>query len=189
MNIADITPSTRDLMQFISPNPGKRDRLIMIDDTAARGMAAWREKFPKWEDAEISGLIIVVPQTASPPPNYLAEAIAALSCPMIRLADAKNFDDIAHSRQIGFDAQIVSSQSFPHAEDIFAKALAMHFRIIFRITSQADLEFARALAPRFVYLDAELPAAVEIPRQTTWIIGRTELAGAMPLKCVVERAE
>lgn len=186
MNIANITPSTRDLMQFISPNPGKRDRLILIEDTAGTGLGAYAEKFKAWEDAEISGLIVVVPTACNLAGDYLKSAIETLSCPIIRLADAKACEDIAHSRQIGFDAQIVSSQSFPHAENILAKAQAMHFRIIFRMASRADVEFVKALAPRFVYLDAELPAAVEIPQQTTWIIGRAGLAGVVPLKCVVE---
>lgn len=186
MNISDVTPSTRDLMQFISPNPGKHDRLILLEDVVGTGLGAHAEKFKAWEDEEISGLIIAVPAACDLAGDYLKSAMAGLSCPIIRLADARAFEDIAYSRQIGFDAQIVSSQSFPHAQNILAKAQAMHFRLIFRIASQADVEFVKALAPRFAYLDAVLPAVAEIPRQTTWIIGRAGLAGVVPLKCVVE---
>lgn len=188
INIANITPSTRDLVQFISPNISKQDTMIQISDLQAKELNQYANKFSEWEDEEISALILQIPRLQSIPGDYLKEAMNTLTCPLIRFASTTDFDDIIQSRALGFDGQILSADCLSD-KDIslfWQKAQTMNYRLIFHIKSFEKLAPVLALQPRLIYVDNSANFSQKDLDNTTWVIAKEDYKNDFSPKCLIK---
>jgi hypothetical protein len=189
--LSEITPSTRDLAHFISPNPGKSSRLVAVTPDFFRTPGA-EGKMNQWEDGDIAALVTRTPShlPASPRQDLrtgLARAAALLSCPFIAFLPVANPSDITALREVGFDGAIADAASFSDIALAESASLAqtLHFRLIFTADRREDFLRVKNFSPRFAYVtqDNEFTRALASP--TLWLIGPAELESKLPLKGIL----
>lgn len=188
--ISNITPSTRDLAQFISPNPGKTAKFIGV----AMGFFArsdFREQLVAWEAEEIAALIIKIETVATcdseSVTRIMTQAPHDLSCPIFAQTQIRTVDDVAHLRAVGFDGVICGVSSLSDEVLVGAMRLAetIHFRLLFKIDRREDASRIIAFKPRFIYAGVAADFVAEMASNASWLVGPASFAGAMPLKGIV----
>lgn len=188
--IPNITPSTRDLAQFISPNPGKTAKFIAVAmDFFAR--SDFREQLAAWEDEEIAALIIKVEAVTACDSEAVTRIMTPvthdLSCPILAQTQITAIDNVAHLRAAGFDGVICEVASLP--DEVLAGAMRLaetiHFRLLFKIDRREDSSRVAAFKPRFIYVGVSADFVAEMASNASWLVGPASFAGAIPLKGIV----
>lgn len=188
--LSNITPSTRDLAQFISPNPGKTAKFIAVTmDFFTR--SDFREQLVAWEGEEIAALIIktatVTACDSEAMAGIMTPATHDLSCPILAQTQITAIDAVAHLRAAGFDGAICEVASLSDEVLVGAVRLAetIHFRLLFKIDRREDASRIVTFKPRFIYAGVAADFISEMASSTSWLVGPASFAGGMPLKGIV----
>lgn len=186
--ISDISPSTKDLMQFISPNPTDTEIIYLIHE---QDIKAHETKFVEWEEANICALIVDTQSTTQlVDESSLTQASEEMSCPILRMQDAERDKDLIESRTMGFDGQIISvkNMSAENFQNLYTLAESMHFRLIPLITSQNDYEKVLGAQPKFIYLASlvEDNLSEQLENSKIWLMGKEEMKDKFKLKCLIK---
>lgn len=188
LNPAHIKPSQRDLVQFISPNQNAQSVLIRVQDPTGNDLDTFAQQMIEWETLEISALIIDVSHDLSLTEDYLSHTINALSCPLIRFAHTKNFDDVLLSRQLGFDSHILEAKKFTEQEikQFHLRAQSMNYRLIFSVEDASDLQKIAPLQSRFVYCGEENQLEADALK-TYFLLAPEALQNRFFIKCKIKQ--
>jgi hypothetical protein len=191
-SVAHITPSTRDLTQFISPNAGRQSSLYLVQDTTGEALQKFENDFARWEEEEIAALIVKTDfanddERLKSFRSFLNVASDILSCPLIRMTELKTRDDILNSRGLGFDALItpLASLSDAQIQEYHTLARTLHFRLIFSVKTKNDLERIVSLSPKFLYIEETNAFTQSLTASSYWLIGPEGLQNQIQLKGIV----
>lgn len=185
-NISQITPSQRDLVQFISPNQNDQNQLIGID-SIEKFLNLTSEQFKKWEDDEISGIILF--STIEDINKYQEEIFKKIkthqedfTATFLIHTQLSSKDDISLLRSLLFDAIILSPNEFSLSkfEELKIIAQTMHVRLIPVISEKSSLE--QFSSEKFIYLTQ----AIELPENSSqWFLAKNDFPNCQKLKGIV----
>lgn len=185
-----ITPSTRDLQQFISPNPKAKSLVYLLKDNSGDELnTAPLEQFEK---DEISALFVDTSEIGNiTQDDYLKKSTEALSCPLYRWQSVTEQDDLFDSRVLGFDGQVTPVGHLEN-KDFFALyklAQGFHFRLIPLIKENKDWNALTATMPSFIAIDDN--AEIEIPalfkNARCFFMGPESMSESHSLKCLIKK--
>lgn len=188
--VASLTPSTRNLQQFISPNPKDTNSILYFKEGTTKELEQKESDFAAWEDKESSALII---DTRLSPPikseDYLHKIKETVTCPFFRWQDIKEQDDMFDARLLGFDGQITSVANIKKAEfaNLFKLAKSIHFELIPVVATKEDWKTVVPLNPKFMYIEEsinEIPIMVK--EGNFFLIGQKSSTEKFGLKCFIE---
>lgn len=191
--LANVTPSTKDLQQFISPNPAATNTIYYFKETNGSDFLNQETNYETWENAGISALMI---DTDSYPlmtdEAYLKKAAETLSCPIFRWQEVKEQDNLFDSRVIGFDGQVTPISHFDGKTffNLYKLAEGMHFRLIPIINSKKDWDIIASAMPRYIYLTeaAGESAPPMFKNSRCFFMGPEALKDKFKLKCITKTA-
>lgn len=187
MSTQNIKPSTRPLLQFVSPNPNTRGTIVHLQETQALDLMGYKTQLTQWEDNEISALAITTHTEVLALADVIQQTKKHLSCPFLRIAPVSNAQDLRHTRALDFDAQLFSTQDIPQEvlRDLHKEAQAMNLQLIFAVHTEADWQRVHTLKPRFIFVENHQEFLQKIPKAETWLIGRESFAKPELLKCIL----
>ncbi|MCP5464017.1 MAG: hypothetical protein H7A33_03235 [Deltaproteobacteria bacterium] len=190
-NQPNMTPSLRDLAQFISPNPKAQEKALFFTESSGDDLAKHKEQFQNWEDNHCAIIIDTTACYDFKNIEYLNELAEFFSGPVLRYHDFREQDEIFDSRIVGFHGVVVDMQH-AKAKEIFdwnESAKSVHFRLIPHVKEHGDWQKAVPLQSRFIYLSEgfgeSLPPAVD--PKNHWFIGEENVANKAPLKIIVNQ--
>lgn len=187
-DVTDMTPSTRDLMQYISPNPADRETVYLVRETTGWDLKKFENEFAGWEDQNIAAVIIDTRGLKRPlPADYLKKAASNMECPLIRFENVKTEDNIYEARRLGFHGIITElaghDQSAFHS--LYSQAESVNFRLIPVVRDAGGWQTVLSVRPKFVYVEAgDIPD--DVVRLKIWLLGKKDLEQSVNLKCVIE---
>lgn len=191
-NRQNVTPSTRDLARFISPNPNATSKILWFCEKSGDDLKAQEEKFAEWENKNPAAVVIdCLEYPYLKDATYLSALSAAVSCPILKYQRLASDDDIFDTRVLGFDGQISPLEDGDKKNffEIFKLAQSIHFRVIPAVQKKQDWDIVATASPQFIYLEPgytdELPPLVRNSRMN--LIGNTDQSQAFKLKCLVEK--
>ncbi len=191
-NLAAVTPSTRDLMQFISPNPKSVSPIFFFVEESGEDLLAQDEKLKALEDKNPAALIIDTRQAQSiVRDDYLTRVREILDCPILRFDNVAEEDALFDSRVLQFDGQVmpVTGHDASSYFKLAKRAESIHFRLIPCVSGIEDFDVVATTTPHFVWLaddfDGEIPPIVKSAR--VWFMGSDKLLNKYPLKCVATK--
>jgi len=191
LDSTDMTPSTRDLMQFVSPNPSDTETVYFLTETSGHDLSIHEATFAKWEDENICAFIIDTRSSAEISDKiYLKAAVENLECPIIRYQNIQNENDIYDTRVLGFHGLItgVEKLNANDFKELYSGAESVNFRLIPCVQNATDWDIISAALPKFIYLDANLEGEIPEPikQSKTWFMGESALKDRYSLKCIIE---
>ena len=183
----NIKPSTRPLIQFVSPNANFLGRIIQIESADLHQLLEEKTKIQLWEEQEICALAIYNPWANKLLLQNIQQLKTSLSSPVIVLQDLQSDQDLYRLREIDADAVITHISVMPAAEieALQAKAQAMNLLLIPHIQNETDWQKIAALNPRFIFVENSFAFLQKVPNQT-WLIGSQNFQGNIKLKCRLE---
>lgn len=143
ITIANVTPSTRDLQQFLSPNSGDTNEMILIESEKLSQITD--DQIQKWEDDEVSGIVISVFNLENQKQDlnvFIKKACQITEAPFVfDLSQPVTKDILPLIRFAGGDAFLLDSESLNLEEILALKTIAqtMNLRIIPKVKTQLEL--------------------------------------------------
>ncbi len=183
----NITPSTRPLMQFVSPNASFLGRIISVSGSQLAPLVNNNAQLNLWEDQEICGLAVHNLENDAECLQSLRQIKSVLSCPLLIASHVQHVTDLYRLREIDADAVItpITTLMQNDLQGLQQKAQAMNLLMIFHIQSENDWQKIADLKPRFIFVENSFDFLQMMPSQT-WLIGSADFTDCTKLKCRLE---
>lgn len=174
LDVAQIVPSTRDLLQVLAT---RRKNLALVGEIGPERAA---DEAARLHDVNVSAFAFAAPSSA-----MTDGARATKTVPSLCLAPVATREDIQRARFFGADGVCIDVALPPAEWDALAKiARGMRMLPLGLVRTAADVDLAAKAGPRALVLRAETAAAVlalalQIPRSVTLVADvATEEGGA-----------
>ena len=185
MSLSGLKPSTRSLLQSVSPNPHTQNQMRLVESSFCAAPDLIVPLLQKWEDEEISALIIKIMTQQAGLQDALQKMKATLQCPFVAWQTVTKPDDLLNLRGLNFDA--VLTQTSHVVTQVWQEwqtlAQTMNMPLIYEVTSRADWEVIKPLKPRFIFVEKNYEFLQEVPQKETWWIGPNTFEDPARLKC------